>query len=60
LFNAGDGIFSRMDRIELEYHDRRVDEITRRMIEQGFILLHHAADTPATGNLWFARQHAAQ
>jgi hypothetical protein len=60
LFNAGDGIFSRMDRIELEYHDRRVDEITRRMIEQGFILLHHAADTPATGNLWFARHYAAQ
>jgi FkbM family methyltransferase len=60
LFNAGDGIFTRMDRIEMEYHDRRVEDITQRMHAQGFALLHHAADTPATGNLWFARQSAVQ
>lgn len=56
LFNAGDGIFSRMDRLELEYHAGRVSDIGTRMNAQGFTLMHHAADTPATGNLWFAQE----
>jgi FkbM family methyltransferase len=60
LFNAGDAIFARMDKMEMEYHDSRVDEIADRLKAQGFTLVHHAADTPATGNPWFARQSAAQ
>jgi FkbM family methyltransferase len=55
LFGSGAEVFERIQRIRLEYHNGRHDELARFLSGHGFVRRRWKADAKNYGTMWFDR-----
>jgi FkbM family methyltransferase len=55
VFDAPDEMWARIDRIRLEYHNGRVDELRSHLEARGYRLASFRKDLESSGNLWFEK-----
>jgi FkbM family methyltransferase len=55
VFCAPDEVWARIDRIRMEYHNGRVDELRSHLEARGYRLVAFRKDLASSGNLWFEK-----